>query len=81
MRFSFFLCIISVSATSQKPFKWPGNKKAAIVLTYDDAGQSQLNIAIPQLDSFQLKGTFFVTGNFTEKDIVRWRNAVKEGHN
>ena len=80
MRFIDFLLIISVSATSQKPFKWPGNKKAAIVLTYDDALQSQLNIVIPQLDSFQLKGTFFVTGNFTEKDIVRWRNASKDGH-
>ncbi|HKG69685.1 MAG TPA: polysaccharide deacetylase family protein, partial [Segetibacter sp.] len=80
MRFIFFLFIISVSATSQKPFKWPGNKKAAIVLTYDDALQSQLNIAIPQLDSFQFKGTFFLTGNLTEKDIVRWRNAAKGGH-
>lgn len=80
MRFIFLLLIISFSARSQQPFKWPGNKKAAIVLTYDDALPSQLNIAIPQLDSFQFKGTFFLTGNLTEKDIVRWRNAAHDGH-
>ncbi len=80
MRFIFFLFIISVSAKSQKAFKWPGNKKAAIVLTYDDALQSQLDIAIPQLNSFHFKGTFFLTGTLTEKDIVRWRNAAKNGH-
>lgn len=58
MRFILFLFIISVSGKSQKTFKWPGNKKAAIVLTYDDALQSQLNIAILHSIHFILKGHF-----------------------
>lgn len=81
MRFIFFLFIISFSATSQKPSKWPGNKKAAIVLPYDDALQSQLNIAIPQLASFQFKGTFFLTGNLIENDIVRGVMQLKTAMN
>lgn len=80
MRLIFFLLIIALSAKGQQGFKWPENKKAAIVLTYDDALQSQLNIALPQLDSFDFKGTFFLTANLGEKDIAEWRNAAKRGH-
>jgi len=80
LKLIFFLLIIASSARGQQPFRWPGNKKAAIVLTYDDALQSQLNIALPQLDTFNFKGTFFLTGNVNEKDIVKWRDAAKRGH-
>jgi len=80
LKLIFFLLIIAFSARGQQAFKWPGNKKAAIVLTYDDALQSQLNVALPQLDSFDFKGTFFLTGNLREKDIVEWRTAAKRGH-
>ncbi|MEO6630484.1 MAG: polysaccharide deacetylase family protein [Mucilaginibacter sp.] len=57
-----------------------GNKKAIIVLTYDDAIQSQLNIAIPQLDSAHLHGTFFLTGNISPQALPRWREAFNHGH-
>lgn len=80
LKLTLFLLIITISSKAQKAFRWPGNKKAAIVLTYDDALQSQLNIALPQLDSLHLKGTFFLTGNMTETDISKWRNAAKNGH-
>lgn len=63
-----------------KQWQWPGRHEAAIVLTYDDALLSQLNIAIPQLDSFKFKGTFFLSGNMREGELDRWRAASREGH-
>jgi len=54
---------------------WPEGKTAAIVLTYDDGLHSQLDIAIPQLDAAQLKGTFFLDGDVTAADNLRWRKV------
>ncbi|AYL94158.1 polysaccharide deacetylase family protein [Mucilaginibacter celer] len=56
------------------------HKKAIIVLTYDDGINSQLNIAIPQLDSAHLTGTFFLTGGMSETSIARWRETAKKGY-
>lgn len=68
------------SAQAQDKITWPNHKKAVIVLTYDDALQSQLNVAIPQLDSVRLKGTFFLTGDINSQTIPQWRKANKKGH-
>ncbi len=60
---------------------WPGGRKAAVVLTYDDALSSQLDIAIPALDAAGLKGTFFLVGSgVTPATVLRWRAAASEGH-
>jgi peptidoglycan/xylan/chitin deacetylase (PgdA/CDA1 family) len=61
-------------------FDWPGGRKAAIVLTYDDALTSHLDIAAPQLEAAGLRGTFFLNGTFLAKDIPRWRRLAKAGH-
>lgn len=55
-------------------------KKAALVLTYDDALRSQLDIAIPQLHAAGFKGTFFLDGDITPAEILRWRKAQSTGH-
>ncbi len=68
------------AAQAQRKIIWPDHKKAVIVLTYDDALHSQLNIAIPQLDSAHLKGTFFLTGDINNETIPLWRKASKKGH-
>jgi len=65
---------------AQPPIKWPHHKKAVIVLTYDDGLNSQLNIAIPQLDSANLKATFFLTGDLNYETIPKWRAVGKKGH-
>jgi peptidoglycan/xylan/chitin deacetylase (PgdA/CDA1 family) len=59
--------------------RWPNGAKAAVVLTYDDALDSQLDHAIPALDAAGLKGTFFLA-NVKEADVERWRAAAKAGH-
>jgi sialate O-acetylesterase len=56
------------------------HKKAIIVLTYDDALPSQLDIALPQLDSMGFKGTFFLTGYLTQATIPSWRQVAQHGH-
>lgn len=77
--FIIFLTITGL-ANAQPQIKWPDHKKAVIVLTYDDGLDSQLNTAIPQLNSAHLKGTFFLAGDLNYQTIPRWRNAGKKGH-
>jgi hypothetical protein len=59
---------------------WPNHKKAVIILTYDDAINSQLYIAIPQLDAAHLTGTFFLTANINAETIPRWRAVSAKGY-
>jgi len=72
------LAALAPSALAQ--FAWPEGKVAAVVLTYDDALHSQLDVAIPQLDAAGLRGTFFLDGDITPDDMLRWRKAQAAGH-
>jgi peptidoglycan/xylan/chitin deacetylase (PgdA/CDA1 family) len=78
-RLIFFILLFPVILKAQ-PITWPGHKKAVIVLTYDDALDSQLNNAIPQLDAYHFKGTFFLTGELHPVSIPRWKAAAAKGH-
>lgn len=73
-----FLLIIPFRGTAQQ-IAWPENKKAVIVLTYDDALESQLNNAVPQLEAAHFKATFFLTGDINYITIPRWRALSKKG--
>jgi peptidoglycan/xylan/chitin deacetylase (PgdA/CDA1 family) len=67
-------------SVSAQAVDWPGGRKAAIVLTYDDSLPSQLDVAVPQLDAAGLRGTFFLNATFAPADVARWRAAAKAGH-
>lgn len=60
---------------------WKG-KKCAVILTYDDALNVHLDKVIPMLDSFKLKGTFYLIASspVVAKRMSEWRAAAKEGH-
>jgi peptidoglycan/xylan/chitin deacetylase (PgdA/CDA1 family) len=79
---SAFAAILAVAICSQAhaQFAWPEGKVAAVVLTYDDALHSQLDVAIPQLAAAGFKGTFFLDGDITPADMLRWRRAQLSGH-
>ena len=62
-----------VGSTTPGPIEWPHHKQAAIILTYDDALLSQLDIAIPQLQKAGLTATFFLTSDLDYKTLPRWR--------
>ncbi len=66
-------------AANAQQVRWPENKKAAIVLTYDDALPSQLNNAVPELLRARLKATFFLTSDIDSLSIPRWRKLAEEG--
>jgi peptidoglycan-N-acetylglucosamine deacetylase len=76
------MLLLCLPAFMNAQFKWPNGARAAVCLTYDDALDGQLNYAIPQLDSFGLKGTFFCTGNSSclYRRLDEWRKAAKNGH-
>jgi len=90
MRFSIFALPVLLSlsqlayshADHSHSYEWPNGKKAAVVLSYDDAADSQLDIALPQLETFGFKGTFFVDGartNFASR-LDDWRGVANSGH-
>jgi sialate O-acetylesterase len=62
--------------------KWPDGKKAAVVFTYDDGLDCHLDVAVPQLNKFGFKGTFYCTGNSQSLDnrMEEWRGITENGH-
>jgi len=58
------------------------NKQCAVVLTYDDAIDVDLDTVLPALDSLQLTGTFYLIGSSSvvNKRLDEWRAAAKRGH-
>jgi len=80
---SSFLCAtLSYADDTAKPFVWPKGAKAAVSLSYDDALDSQLDHAIPALNKYGLKGTFYLQlSSSTIRDrLPEWRAAAKKGH-
>jgi peptidoglycan/xylan/chitin deacetylase (PgdA/CDA1 family) len=76
------LVAIAGVAQAAEPFPWPGGRKAAVSLAYDDAAPSQLDNAIPALDRYGLKGSFYLT---LAADSLRtrqqeWIAAARNGH-
>lgn len=81
MRIASGLLALVFMATQAFAGAWLDGKRAAVVLTYDDALSSQLDIALPALDSAGLKGTFFIIGSkLIPQQIERWRAVASEGH-
>ena len=62
---------------------WPNDIQGALSLTFDDNTPTQLDNAIPCLDAFDLKGTFYVNpGRMPrwERNLARWQEASRHGH-
>ena len=74
------ILILALTVQAQQSPQWPQNKKAAIVLTYDDALVSHLEIAIPQLNKHNLPGTFYLMGSMSEDQMDQWREVSRQGH-
>ncbi len=77
----FAACFVGSDGIAQSSTPWH-NKKAAVVLTYDDAVNQHLDNAIPVLDSLGLKATFYITG-YSASIHTRmndWRTIAANGH-
>ncbi|MEM2850177.1 MAG: polysaccharide deacetylase family protein, partial [Candidatus Bathyarchaeia archaeon] len=62
-------------------FNWPDGRKTAVSLTFDDGLYSQLNLAVPLLDKFGFKATFYINlaGDYRSR-LKPWREIADRGH-
>src|SRR3978361_2211339 len=76
-----FFALGGTVSCAQDTKTW-NNKSCAVVLTYDDAIDVDLDNVLPALDSLHLKGTFYLIGSspVINKRINEWRLAAKHGH-
>ncbi|TDN40617.1 chitooligosaccharide deacetylase [Hymenobacter sp. UV11] len=75
------LLLAGPAATAQTTSVWH-NKQCAVVLTYDDAIDADLDRVVPALDSLKLRGTFYLIGSApaVAKRLPEWRRAAQRGH-
>jgi len=66
-------------AAAKRPL-WPRGKTGAVSLTYDDGLDSQLDLAVPALDRFGFKATFFLTFDNIRRRLGDWAALAKQGH-
>lgn len=68
--------------SSQTAFAWPNGARAAVSLAYDDALDSQLDNALPVLNRYGIKGSFYLTlsNPSVAQRMAYWRAAAQAGH-
>jgi len=66
----------------ENSFEWPSRCQGAISLTFDDGLPSQLKVAVPLLDKYGLRGTFYVVprGDDWSDRLAAWRKVAELGH-
>ena len=62
-------------------FSWPDHCQGAISMTFDDGLASQLAIAVPRLNDFDLRATFYLRprDDYVHK-LAPWREVAAAGH-
>ncbi|WP_151088144.1 polysaccharide deacetylase family protein [Hymenobacter baengnokdamensis] len=81
LRYAAALLLGGPAAYAQAPSVW-NNKQCAVVLTYDDAIDVDLDNVVPALDSARLRGTFYLIGSSpaVAHRLGEWRQAARHGH-
>lgn len=62
--------------------RWPNGALVAVSLSYDDALDSQLDIAIPALDRHGFRASFYVPASYSgmQRRLEEWRQLAQHGH-
>lgn len=70
------------AAAPDPAFQWPHGARAAVSLAYDDALNSQLDNALPALDKYGVKGSFYLqlSSPVVSGRMAHWRAAAHNGH-
>lgn len=78
---AFILLSAAMTGKAQTPEAW-NHRQCAVVLTYDDAIDVDLDKVIPALDSMGFRGTFYIIGSspVLSRRLGEWRAAAQEGH-
>jgi peptidoglycan-N-acetylglucosamine deacetylase len=79
--FTLAICLAGLSGRAQDANAW-NHKQCAVVLTYDDAINGDLDLVLPALDSLNLKGTFYLIGSspVVANRMQEWKAAALHGH-
>lgn len=74
--------LLIIASSHAFEFAWPNSAKAAVSLSYDDALNSQLDHAIPALDRYNFKGSFYLTlsSPTVASRLNEWRTIAQNGH-
>jgi peptidoglycan/xylan/chitin deacetylase (PgdA/CDA1 family) len=69
-------------APTERAFPWPHGAIAAVSLAYDDALDSQLDIAVPALNRAGLKASFYLqlSNPSVLGRMAAWRAVARKGH-
>jgi peptidoglycan/xylan/chitin deacetylase (PgdA/CDA1 family) len=65
-----------------RPFPWPNGATAAVVLSYDDGVDVQLDHAAPDLEAAGFRGSFYLPGHSESlaNRMPEWRALAARGH-
>ena len=58
----------------------PNGARIALSLSFDDSRDSQLDVAVPMLDAFGVRATFFVLPEPVSQRRTDWQAVVANGH-
>jgi peptidoglycan/xylan/chitin deacetylase (PgdA/CDA1 family) len=65
---------------SETPYPWPGGKRCAVSLSFDDARVSQADVGFPILRKHRVPATFYVMARGVEQRLDLWKQAIADGH-
>ena len=76
------LFLLSPEYSHAEKFSWPNNEKAAVSLAYNDGLPTQLDKALPVLNQFNIKASFYPTigSPLFQKRLEEWRDVGNSGH-
>ena len=76
------LLLIGTPGLADESFSWPDGQTMAISLSYDDAIDSQLDNAIPALNRYGFRASFYLTlaSPTILNRLDEWRAAAEQGH-
>jgi len=80
----FLSFILSNSVEAASCFGWPSGRPIALSITYDDGYPDNLTAAIPDLETYGFRGSFYLATNYVSQyrasDIPQWKQAALKGH-
>ncbi len=78
---TLFFALLALPAAAA-PAAWPGGARVAVSLSYDDALSSQLDHALPALEKYQIKASFYLrlASPVVADRLEEWRSLAAAGH-
>lgn len=65
---------------SSDGFVWPGGKRAALSLSFDDARASQVDVGLGLFGRYEARVTFYVVPSNVEPRLEGWKRLAAQGH-